>query len=82
MIKSMIYAPFAAQNINAHVAKTESLETDITLIPATTAYDATISIITRMFSPYIVNGIADNATVSAISRIQNRLSVSIMVLSF
>lgn len=45
-------------------------------IATTKAYDTIISIITMMFSPYLIKGIADNANVSAISQIQNRLSVS------
>lgn len=76
MIKSMIYAAFAAKNININVAKTGILEKDIAPIAATTPYDTTISIITLMFSPYIIKGIADNANVSTISQSKNRLSVS------
>ena len=76
MIKSMIYAPSAAQNINIQVAKIEILEDDINPIATTTAYDTTISIITMILSPYIIRGIAENANVSTNSQIQNRLSVS------
>lgn len=82
MIKSMIYAPSAAQNINIQVAKIEILEDDINPIAATTTYDTTISIITMILSPYIIRGIAENANVSTISQIQNRLSASFMALSF
>lgn len=74
----MIYAPLAAQNSNTHAAKNGILEKDINPIAAIAAYDTTISIITLMFSPYIINGIADNANVRAISQIQNRLSVSLI----
>lgn len=76
MIKSMIYAPSAAQNINIQVAKIEILEDDINPIAATTTYDTTISIITMILSPYIIRDIAENANVSTNSQIQNRLSVS------
>ena len=76
MIKSMIYAPSAAQNINIQVAKIEILEDDINSIAATTTYDTTISIITMILSPYIIRDIAENANVSTNSQIQNRLSVS------
>ena len=82
MIKSMIYAPSAAQNINIQVAKTGILGEDINPIATTTAYDTTISIITMILSPYIIRGIAENANVSAISQIQNCLSVSFIALSF